>query len=130
MNNDNNRFSYTYAAPTEQERSEVERIRRQYAQDGVESGIERLRKLDVKVKRAPLIVSVTLGVVGVLIFGLGLTMVLEWSLFAWGAVVAAVGVVPMAIAYPVKKALLKRNKAKYGDEILKLSDEILNNKGE
>lgn len=131
MNNDSNKFNYTYAAPTEKERSEVESIRRQYVPESTsESGIERLRSLDVKVKRAPLIAAITLGVVGVLVFGLGLTMVLEWNLPVWGAVVAAVGVIPMAIAHPVKKALFKRNKAKYGDEILKLSDEILNSKGE
>lgn len=127
MNNDENKFNYTYAAPTEQERSEVESIRRQYttAEQSNQNGIERLRKLDAKVKRAPLIASITLGVLGVLVFGLGLTMVLEWNLFVWGAVVAAVGIVPIAIAHPVHKVLLKRNKAKYGDEIVKLSDEIL-----
>lgn len=37
---------------------------------------------------------------GTLIFGLGLSMILEWEIFAWGALVAAVGAVVLGAAYP------------------------------
>ena len=53
-------------------------------------------------------------------------MVLEWNIVLWGVIVSIVGVIPMAIAYPVYKFVLNKYKKRYGDEILKLSDEILN----
>lgn len=124
---ENKRFEYTYKAPTEQERREIESIRRQYAAHGAapEGGIERLRYLDNRVKSAAICWSLVLGVVGLLIFGVGLTMALEWDLLLWGIVVGLVGLVPMFCAYPVYCRLFQRNKAKYGEEILRLSEELL-----
>lgn len=122
-----NKFVYNYSAPTEDERREIEDIKKQYDGGQVKKdNLTRLRELDKRVKRPPLIVSILLGVVGVLIFGTGLTMALEWSLIIWGSVVMAVGIVPMAIAHPVRKAMVKSNKKKYGEEIIKLSNELLN----
>ena len=77
-------------------------------------------------KSVPTIWSLALGGVGALIFGLGLTMILEWSIWLWGVVLMAVGSVPMAIAYPVYKSVLKKYKNRYGEEILRLSEELLN----
>ena len=59
----------------------------------------------------------------VLVFGLGMSMILVWNLTAAGIAVAAAGVVPMLLANPVYNAVLKRNKKKYGDEILRLAEE-------
>ena len=123
----NNQFNFKYTALTEEERKEIDSIRRQYVpQDHVESKIERLRRLDAIVKNTALIWSLVFGVVGALIFGLGLTMILEWSIWLWGIVLMVIGSVPMAIAYPVYKLALNKGKAKYGDEILRLSEELLN----
>ena len=41
-------------------------------------------------------------------------------------VLMVIGSVPMAIAYPVYKFALNKGKAKYGNEILRLSEELLN----
>lgn len=126
MNNGSNKFNYTYSAPTEQERREIDSIRRQYvSKDASADKLSQLRRLDGKVKNPPKILGIVFGVVGILVFGLGLTMVLEWSVIAWGIVVAAVGAVPMALAYPSYSWLLRRNKAKYGEQIIALSDELL-----
>ena len=123
----NNQFNFKYTALTEEERKEIDSIRRQYVpQEHVESKIERLRRLDAIVKNTALIWSLVFGVVGALIFGLGLTMILEWSIWLWGIVLMVIGSVPMAIAYPVYKLALNKGKAKYGDEILRLSEELLN----
>ena len=123
----NNQFNFKYTAPTEEERKEIDSIRRQYApQEHVESKIERLRRLDAIVKNTAIIWALVFGVVGALIFGLGLTMILEWSIWLWGIVLMVIGSVPMAIAYPVYKLALNKGKAKYGDEILRLSEELLN----
>ena len=122
-----NQFNYKYTAPTEEERKEIDSIRRQYApQEQTETKLERLRRLDGLVKNTAIIWSLVLGVIGCLIFGLGLTMVLEWSILLWGIVLMVIGSVPMALAYPVYKSVLNKGKAKYGDEILRLSEELLN----
>lgn len=122
-----NKFVYNYSALTEDERREIEGIRKQYSGEQVKKdSLSRLRELDKRVKNPPLILSIILGVVGVLIFGTGLTMILEWSLYVWGILVMVVGIMPMSIAYPLRKRLVKRNKERYGDEILKLSGELLN----
>lgn len=127
----NDKFSYKYIAPTEEERKEIDSIRRQYApQSQTESKLDRLRRLDSIVKNTAIIWSLVLGVLGTLIFGLGLTMILEWQILPWGIVIMAIGSVPIAIAYPVYKTVLKKYKNRYGEEILRLSKELLNNSDE
>ena len=127
---ENNAFNYTYAAPTESERKEIESIKRQYVDEGKkeESKLQRLRRLDSKVKNTPVIWSLCVGVIGTLIFGFGLTMVLEWDELLIGAAIMAVGAIPIALAYPIYKRILKNGKKKYGGEIVRLSEELL--KGE
>ena len=122
-----NQFNFKYTAPTEEERKEIDSIRRQYLpQEQTESKIDKLRRLDGLVKNIPTIWSLCLGIIGILIFGFGLTMILEWSIWEWGIVLMVVGSVPMAIAYPVYKVLLKKYKNLYSEEILRLSEELLN----
>ena len=111
----------------QEERKEIDSIRRQYSQEEkTETKLERLRRLDGLVKNTAIIWSLALGIVGMLVFGFGLTMILEWNLWLWGIVLMAVGSIPMAIAYPVYKLAFNKGKAKYGDEILRLSEELLN----
>lgn len=121
------KFEFNYSAPSEQERKEIESIRRQYTTvtETKEDKLFRLRKLNSYVNNSATIIGLVFGVIGLLIFGLGMTMVLEWLLVLWGVIVGAVGVIPMAIAYPVYKAVYKKNKLKYGEEILALSNELL-----
>ncbi len=122
-----NQFNFRYTAPTEEERKEIDSIRRQYApQEQTETKLERLRRLNSLVKNTALIWSLCLGIVGCLLFGLGLTMVLEWDILVWGILLMVVGALPMAIAYPVYKRVLQTYKNRYGDEILRLSEDLLN----
>lgn len=121
-----NTFRYSYIAPTEGERREIESIRRSYVtgEDG-DSKLDQLRTLDSRVKKPALWVALSLGILGLLPFGLGLTMVLEWSMLLGGVVISLAGVVLMVLAYPVHEAILRRSKAKYREQILKLSEELL-----
>lgn len=126
-NESNRGFVYGYTAPTPEERSEIEDIRRRYAKpEEKEDKLKRLRSLDNRAKNIPFIVSLSLGIVGALLFGVGLTMVLEWNILVWGIIVMLIGCVPIGFAHPVHVILLNRGKKKYGDEILKLSEELLN----
>lgn len=128
---ENKEFHYTYTAPTEEERKEIASIRKQYqAPDPTrpENKLERLKALNTRVKSTANIFGLVFGVVGILVFGLGLTMILEWSLFLYGVIVMAIGAIPTALAYPVYRFALRRNKNKYGDEILRLCEELLQEK--
>ena len=120
-------FRYAYTAPTEAERREIAAIRREYTSGEDLPPLERLRLLDGRVKTTPTVLALVLGVVGLLVFGLGLTMVLEWGMPLLGILVMVVGAVPIGLAYPVYLRLLAAGKRKYGAEILRLSDLLLGN---
>ena len=125
----NQKYEYTYAAPTESERKTAEEIRRRYQpKSEQDSSILRLKKLDGKVRSIPMAIALSLGIIGTLIFGGGMAIVLE-KLFAQylliGVTLSAVGIFPIAFAYPVYCKLTKTYKEKYGGEILRISEEIL-----
>ena len=119
------KFRYTYTAPTEEERREIESIRAAYRKDVRSEKLERLRRLNARVKNAAMSVALTLGVLGLLVFGLGMTMILEWGILAGGVAVSAAGVLPMAAAAPAYNFVLRRGKERYGEEIVRLSEELL-----
>lgn len=127
--NDENKFEFTYKALTENERDTIESIKNQYrAKSKDEEAYERLIRLDKKIKSTAQIVALATGIVGALIFGLGMAMILEWGIYAWGAVVSVLGTPFFALAPILNRFLLKKGKKKHGEEILRLSDELLKNK--
>lgn len=126
---DKDKFEYTYSAPTKSEREQIEDIRKNYLpKSDEENKLEKLKKLDNKVKNIPTIWSLCLGIGGILIFGLGLTMILEWNIVLWGVIVSIIGCIPMGLAYPIYKKTKNKLTEKYKDDILKLSEELLNEK--
>ncbi len=126
---DNKKFEYTYVAPTEAERREIERIRKQYGgKSEKEIKLDRIRRLDSFVQNFSMILSLVIGIMGALIFGLGMAMILVWDIMVFGIIVCLVGAVPISAAYPVYVITLKKNKEKYGKEILRLSEELLEEK--
>ena len=127
--NDENKFEFTYRALSASERSTVESIQDQYrTKTEDEQAYEIIVRLDRKIKNTAQIVALVFGVVGALIFGLGMSMILAWSIYLWGVIVALLGVPFILLAPILNKLLLKKGKEKYGEEILRLSDELLNRK--
>ena len=122
-----NKFEYNYTAPTIEERKEIDRIRNQYLpNDKIMNKMERLRYLDNKVKTIPMILSLSLGVIGLLLFGTGLTFFLEWASYWYiGIPFGIIGVVLIVLAYPIYKKVLDKQKSKYSAEIIELSNELL-----
>ena len=126
MNKDNNQFNFTYSAPTEAQRLEIESIRRQYKEEIYEeTSAQRLLRLHSFVINSATCISLILGVLGILVFGLGMTFVLEWNDAVVGVILGGVGAILAVLAYPAYKLVLSRNKKKYGEEILRLSSELL-----
>lgn len=126
------KFEYKYSAPTIEERKEIDSIRRQYLpQDKTMTKMERLRHLDRKVKSIPQAISISLGIIGILTFGLSMTFFLEWVKYWYvGIPCAIIGVLIMIIAYPIHLKTLAKLKNKYGKEIIELSNELLNEESE
>lgn len=120
-----NKFKYTYSAPTQEERREIESIRAAYERNPRAEKLARLRRLNARVKNAAMSIALSLGVIGVLVFGLGMAMTLSWGMIAAGVAVSAAGIVPMALAAPAYNFILRRGKKKYGEEIVRLSEELL-----
>lgn len=120
-------FRYTYSAPTESERREIEDIQKQYAPaDPADNKMARLRRLNARVRNISVCIGLSLGVVGLLLFGAGMSFTLAWDNYLAGILTSVAGIAVMAAAKPVYKAVLKKCKNKYGEEILSLTRELLN----
>ena len=120
---ENNVFTYQYSA---QRNKEVERIREKYL-PREESKLEKLKKLDSRVQAAGMIESLTVGIIGCLIFGIGMCFGLDvFGGADWLSVLfCVVGAAVMAPAYPIYKRIAKKTKDELVPEILKLSEEII-----
>lgn len=122
MEEKNERFSYTYSA-TQQE--EIQQIRKKYLPKE-SGGMEELRRLDAMVERQGLIASLSLGITGTLLLGVGLCCVLMWTqFFALGVVVGCIGIVGIVLAYPANQYVIKKEREKNAPRILDLTEELL-----
>lgn len=119
----NNVFTYQYSA---KQNREVERIRKKYLPQE-ENKLETLRRLDSRVQSAGIIPSLCIGVIGWLIFGIGMCFVLDVFAGAdWLSVLfCALGTVVMLPAYPICRRIARKTKAELTPEILRLSEEIM-----
>lgn len=120
----NNTFTYQYSAARNKE---VENIRRRYMLQE-ESKLERLKNLDRKVQSAGIIESLGFGIIGALMFGIGMCFGLDvFCGVDWLTVLFCVlGGIIMIPAYPMYKHIARKTKAALTPEILRLSDEIMN----
>ena len=120
---ENKTFRYSYSAT---QNKEVESIRNRYLPKE-ENKLEILKKLDSRVQSAGMIESLCLGIVGALVFGVGMCFGLDalhgadFLAFLFGLV----GTAMMLPAYPLYKRISKKTKARFSPEILRLSEEIM-----
>ena len=113
------------------EREWVEEIRRDYQGKSVkESKIERLQKLDRAARRPAEIFAYTFGIIGALVLGVGMCLAMRviGDLFALGIVIGIAGIAMVSVNYFIYKAIAKSGRKKYADQILELSDELLEEK--
>jgi hypothetical protein len=127
MDNKEN-FSFTYSA---QQQKEVEDIRKKYL-PREEDKMEQLRKLHAIPTQKAQAASLAVGIIGALIMGTGMSLAMTdigaalGSLaMVLGIVVGIVGMVLVALAYPLYNRVLKKQREKIAPEILRLSDELL-----
>jgi len=121
-------FNYTYSAAQQQE---VEDIRKKYLPKE-EDKMEQLRKLHAIPTRKAQAAALAVGIIGVLIMGTGMSLAMTDIGAALGSlamvigiVIGIVGMVLIALAYPLYNRVLKKQREKIAPEILRLSDELL-----
>ena len=127
MENKDN-FSFTYSA---EQQKEIEAIRNKYVPQE-ENKMDRLRKLHAIPTQKAQAASLAVGITGALIMGTGMSLamtdigaVLGSFAMVLGIAVGIVGMVLVALAYPIYNRVLKKNREKIAPEILRLSDELL-----
>lgn len=121
--NDKKSFNYTYSAKQQQE---IKSIRNKYAARE-EDKMEQLRRLDNGVTRKSMAVSLTVGIIGALVMGMGMSCVLVWQemMLIPGIIIGLVGIVLVCLAYPLYNFIAKRERKKIAPEIIRLTDELL-----
>jgi len=104
----------------------VEQIEGRYGENAPDK-VEELKKLDDKVQTPPKALAYVLGIFGTLVLGVGMCICLDVitsGLMAVGVVVGVVGIALIVANYFIFKAFLSKRKKKYGEQILKLVNEL------
>ena len=124
----NNSFEYTYSA---QQQKEVESIRQKYLPKE-EDKLEQLRKLHAIPTRKAQSASLAVGIIGALILGTGMSLcmtqlgaVLGALAMGIGVAVGLLGMVLVALAYPIYTRTLKKEREKIATQMIQLTDELL-----
>ena len=131
MKNSKEGFSYVYSA---KEQEEIKNIRKKYAAKE-EDKMERLRRLDEGVTWKAQTVSLTVGIIGTLILGLGMSLAMTELAellgiyqdmgMLFGVMTGLVGIVLVCCAYPIYNSIVRKERQKIAPEIIRLTDELL-----
>ena len=124
----NQSFEYTYSAG---QRQEVEAIRKKYLPKE-EDKMEQLRRLHYSATQKAKSASIAIGVLGALILGTGMSMCMtdlgsalgHWAMVI-GILVGILGLILVALAYPLYNSVLRKERQRIAPEILRLSEELL-----
>jgi len=111
----------------------VEKIRTQYMEKEC-TELDALQKLDAKVKRPVNIFAYVLGSIGAIIMGSGMSLVMTdigskigmKETMVPGIVIGVLGMIMALVNYPIYKKMLGCRRKEYADEIIALSDKVLN----
>jgi uncharacterized oligopeptide transporter (OPT) family protein len=127
----NEHFSFTYSAAQQQE---IEHIRSKYLPKQ-EDKMERLRRLHKSASKKARLWAITIGIIGSLILGTGMSLAMTnlgtmlgiqtAQAMLIGVAVGIGGMVLIALAYPVYNRILKKERQRIAPEILQLTDDLL-----
>lgn len=131
---ENETFKMTYSAG---ECEEIEKIRKKYTPAEPDK-MKRLRDLDASAGKKALTVFLALMIVGALVMGFGMSLAMtelgetlgmsEKISMTVGIAIGLAGIILLALSYPISNATLKRERKKIAPEIIRLSDELINNR--
>jgi len=112
----------------------AQKIRTQYMEKE-HSELDELRELDANVKTPVNLFSYIFGSISAIIMGMGMSLTmtdiasiigLDTNSMVLGIIIGIIGLVLAISNYPIHKALMNARRAKYADEIIALSDKIIN----
>ena len=125
---DKESFKMTYSASQQEE---IQSIRQKYVPKE-ESKMDRLRALDARVTQKATMVSILVGVIGALILGVGMSLIMSdfgaslgMAAFPVGIALGIIGLVLVALAYPVYTRTLKKEREKIAPQIIQLTDDLM-----
>lgn len=132
-NQENNGFSYTYSA---REQEELKKIRAKYTKKPEEEDkMTRLRRLDASVTQTAQIVAISLGIIGALILGFGMSLCMtnladmlgigHITAMIVGVIVGVIGGVTVSLAYPVYNLIVRVKRERIAPEVIRLADELM-----
>ena len=124
----NDSFNFTYSSAQQQE---IENIRKKYL-PREEDKMERLRALHRGATQKAQSWAITLGIIGTLIMGTGMSLAMtdlgdligELAMVI-GVGIGLVGMVMVALVYPIYNHILRKEREKIAPEILRLTDELM-----
>lgn len=130
---DHSSFAYTYSA---KDQAEIKRIREKYTtpEEPAIDKMEQLRRLDAGVTQKGSVASLILGILGALILGFGMSLVmtelgsalgLGTATMPLGIVIGLIGMIAVALAYPLYTHITKKERERIAPEILRLTDELM-----
>jgi len=110
----------------------VQKIRTQYTEKQ-HTELDALKALDAKVRRPANLFAYVYGSISAVIMGTGMSLVMTdigsaiglTDAMIPGIVIGVVGMCMAVTTFPLYKRLLSSRRSKYADEILKLSDRIM-----
>jgi len=113
----------------------VQKIRTQYTEKE-NTKLDELKALDAKVKRPANIFAYIFGSVSAVIMGSGMSLVMTDigstigidNAMVPGIIIGIIGMLMALVNYPIYKKMLASRKEKYADQIIELSDKIIDNK--
>ena len=107
----------------------AEQIANEYAPKDT-SKVVALRKLDMKAKLPAIVFAYSFGIISTLIFGVGMCLAMGQigsgtaTSFALGIAVGIIGMLCIAVNYPIYRQMIKSGKQKYAFDIMQLAKEI------
>lgn len=125
MDAEQKNFNYTYSASQQEE---IRSIRDKYAPPAQEEDkMEHLRRLDRSVTKPGTVVSLIVGIISALIFGVGMCCTMVWAdiFFIPGIIIGVIGMIGVIAAYPLYVRVTKKQREKLAPEILRLSNELM-----
>lgn len=130
---ENNQFSYNYSSA---QQTEVKKIRAKYTPPTqTEDKMARLRKLDASVTKTASVMSLALGLLGMLVLGFGMSLIMSDladilklngnMAMVLGIAIGVVGGIIASLAHPLYDAVVKEKRKKLAPEIIRLADELM-----
>lgn len=110
----------------------AQKIRTQYTEKE-HTALDELKELDSKAKRPANLFAYIFGIIGAIVMGSGMSLVMTdiaemigvGNPMILGTVIGIVGLIMTIINFPIYKTILNSRRKKYAEEIIEISDRIM-----